>query len=58
MLGMFILLAFLAVGLVSCGGKSSGNSGSPGTTTGNYTITVSGASGSITQTTTITLTVN
>jgi hypothetical protein len=58
MLGMFTLLTFLAVGLVSCGGKSSSNSGSPGTTTGNYTITVTGASGSITQTTTITLTVN
>jgi hypothetical protein len=57
MLRMFTLLAFLAVGLISCGGNSSSNSGSPGTTTGNYTITVTGASGSITQTTTVQLTV-
>jgi hypothetical protein len=57
MVGMFVLLTLGAVGLVSCGGKSS-NSGSPGTTTGNYTITVTGTSGLITQTTTVTLIVN
>jgi len=64
LVGMFVLLAFLALGLVSCGGKSSssgsgsGNSGNPGTTTGNYTVTVTGTSGSITQSTTVSLTVN
>jgi hypothetical protein len=55
MLGMFLLLVLFAEGLVGCIHKSSGNSG---TTTGNYTITVTGSSGSITQTTTVNLTVN
>ncbi|MGO8935443.1 MAG: SBBP repeat-containing protein [Terracidiphilus sp.] len=58
MLGMFVLLALLTGGLVSCGSKSSGSSGNSGTTPGSYTITVTGSSGSITQTTTVTLTVN
>ncbi len=58
-LGMIVLLALLAGGIASCGGKSSGGgSGNPGTTAGTYTITVTGASGSIMQTTTVTLTVN
>ena len=55
MLGMFLLLVLFAEGLVGCIHKNSGNSG---TTTGNYTITVTGSSGSITQTTTVNLTVN
>ena len=62
MLGVFTLFALLTGGLVSCGGKSSGGGGggggNSGTTTGTYTITVTGASGSIMQTTTVTLTVN
>jgi hypothetical protein len=63
MLGMFVLLALLTGGLVSCGSKSSGGGGGgsgghSGTTTGTYTITVTGASGSITHTTSVTLTVN
>jgi hypothetical protein len=59
MLGMFVLLVLLTGGLVSCGSKGSGGGmGNPGTTTGSYTITVTGASGSIMQTTTVTLTVN
>ena len=60
MLGTVVLLAFLALGVVSCGGKSSSNnnSGSPGTTTGAYSITVTGTAGSIVKTTTVTLTVN
>ena len=61
-LGMLVLLALLAGGLVSCGSKSGGGGGggggNSGTTTGTYTITVTGASGSIMQTTTVTLTVN
>jgi hypothetical protein len=59
MLGTFMLLAFLAVGFVSCGGgNSSSNNSIPGTTAGNYTVTVTGTSGSITQTTTVSVTVN
>jgi hypothetical protein len=58
MLGLLMLLGFVAAGLVSCGGKSKGGSGSPGTTAGSYTISVTGTSGSITQTTTVSLTVN
>jgi trimeric autotransporter adhesin len=62
MLGIFVLLALLAGGLVSCGGNGGGSggggTGNPGTTTGSYTITVTGTSGSIMQTTTAALTVN
>jgi hypothetical protein len=60
MLGMFIFLALLAGALVSCngGGGGGGNKGNPGTTAGSYTITVTGTSGSITQTATVNLTVN
>jgi len=61
MLGMLVLLAFLTGAIVSCGGSSGGSGGgtsNPGTTTGSYTITVTGTSGSITQTTTVNLTVN
>jgi len=55
-----ILIALVALGaLSSCGGKSNGGGGggNPGTTPGTYTVTVTGTSGNITQTTTITLTV-
>jgi len=55
MLGMFVLLVLFAEGLVGCLHKSSSNSG---TATGSYTIVVTGTSGSITQTTTVNLTVN
>ena len=58
MLGMLLLLVLLTGGLVSCGSKSSGGGGNPGTTAGTYTVTVTGASGSIMQSTTVTLTVN
>jgi hypothetical protein len=60
MLGMLILLAFLTGGLSSCGGGSSsgGGSGNSGTTAGTYTVTVTGVSGSTTETTAVTLTVN
>jgi FG-GAP-like repeat len=57
LIGMFVLLALLTGGLASCGGKSKGGGGNSGTTAGTYTITVTGASGSIMQTTTVTLTV-
>jgi hypothetical protein len=58
LLGALVLFAFLVGGVVSCGGKGSSNSGNPGTSTGSYSITVTGTSGSITQTTTVALTVN
>jgi hypothetical protein len=62
MLGMFVLLVFLAGAIASCGGGGGGggggNTGNPGTTAGSYTITVTGTSGSITQTATVNLTVN
>jgi hypothetical protein len=70
MLGMIVLFACLAVGIVSCGGGGGGGGGSsggggggggtsnPGTTAGTYTVTVTGTAGSTTQTTAVTLTVN
>jgi hypothetical protein len=63
MLGMFVLLAFLAGSVMSCGGGGGGgggggNNGNPGTTPGAYTITVTGTSGAITETTTVNLTLN
>jgi sugar lactone lactonase YvrE len=60
------LLLFVAVAGVGCGGGSSaGNSGgggngpppNPGTTPGTYTVTITGVSGSITETGTLALTV-
>jgi hypothetical protein len=59
-----ILSALLGV-LVACGGGSSGASpgggrvgaGHPGTTPGNYTITITGAVGSVTRTAEAVLTV-
>lgn len=61
---LFVMLALIIIlvgGALACGGGSSGNGGGgqklSGTTSGSYTITVSGTSGSITQTTTIALTV-
>jgi ABC-type glycerol-3-phosphate transport system substrate-binding protein len=56
-----ILVAMVALGtLASCGGSSGGGGGTPtaGTTPGTYTVTVTGTSGSITQSTVLTLTVN
>jgi subtilase family serine protease len=60
-----ILIAMVALGaLSSCGGGSAANSSSsggsssnPGTTAGTYTVTVTGTSGSITQTNTVNLSV-
>lgn len=60
-LGMLALGFVLTGGLLACGGGSSssnkGGGGIAGTTSGTYTITVTGTSGSITQTGTVTLTV-
>jgi hypothetical protein len=59
-LGMVAILGALAGVVSACGATSGGcntTAGSPGTTAGNYTITVTGSSGTITQSGTVTLTV-
>jgi Bacterial Ig-like domain (group 3)/FG-GAP-like repeat len=70
LLGMLILLVFASTFLVGCGGGGGGSGGSggssgggstpanPGTTAGAYKVTVTGTSGSIVETATVTLTVN
>jgi hypothetical protein len=61
LIGVLVLLAFLARSVMSCGGGGSAGGGgisNPGTTTGSYTITLTGTSGSTTQTTTVNLTEN
>jgi hypothetical protein len=55
-LGMLALLAAFAGGVLACGG-SGGGTIYPGTTPGNYTITVTGTSGTAVATGTISLTV-
>jgi subtilase family serine protease len=60
LLGMLFLLVVLAGGVASCGGGggSPGGGGvTPGTTPGQYTITITGTSGTTTANATITLTV-
>lgn len=61
MLGMLALLAALSGGVLACGGGGGGggNNCTPnsGTTAGTYTITVTGTSGTIVSTGTVTLTV-
>ena len=60
MLGMFALLMVLAGSAIACSGKASsvgGTTGTPGTTPGTYTVTLTGASGSMVQTATVALTV-
>jgi FG-GAP-like repeat/Bacterial Ig-like domain (group 3) len=59
-LGMLTLLIAFTFSAVACGGASTSTcnvTGPPSTTAGNYTITVTGTSGSLTETGTITLTV-
>jgi hypothetical protein len=69
LLGMLILLASVSAFVVGCGGNrgsggtgGSGGGGStpanPGTTAGPYKVTVTGTSGSIVETVTVTVTVN
>ena len=62
MLGLIVFLIFLSSGVLSCGGGGSGGGGgggggTPGTTAGDYTVTVTGTSGTMTATGTVSLTV-
>jgi hypothetical protein len=60
MLGMLALLVCIAGGVLACGGGGAYNVppvNNPGTTPGVYAISVQGASGTLTQSTTVTLTV-
>ena len=63
-IGIFFVLMTLAVAGVGCGGGAvgtggtGGSSGSAGTTPGSYSITVTGVSGSLSETTAVSLTVN
>jgi trimeric autotransporter adhesin len=62
MLGILVLLFSITCGVFACGGSSidgggGGGGGNPGTTAGNYTITVTGISGAITEEGTVSLTV-
>jgi hypothetical protein len=62
-LGILVLLFFIVGGALGCGGSGNGGGGggggggNPGTTLGPYVITVTGTSGAITQTGTVSLTV-
>jgi hypothetical protein len=65
MLGLLALLVSVANlgcggggGSSGSGGGSGGGTTSPGTTTGNYTVTVTGTSGQLTRTTSVTVTVD
>ena len=62
LVGLAFLLIAVGSGLIACGGGGGGSGGSgggnSGTTSGNYTITVTGTSGALTASGTLTLTVN
>jgi hypothetical protein len=61
MLGMVAILVALMSGLLGCGGGDGGRACPlaivAGTTPGNYTVTVTGTSGALTETGSVTLTV-
>jgi len=60
-LGITVLLLFVAVSAIGCGGGGSngggggGGGGNPGTTPGSYLITITGTSGIITEQGTVNL---
>ncbi len=54
---LVFLVVLLAGGFLACSSGGSGGGGNPGTTPGNYVVTVTATSGSITQTGTVNLTV-
>ncbi len=57
MLGMVALLAAISSVVLGCGGGGGGGGGNTGTTPGSYVITVTGTSGTDTETGTVALTV-
>jgi hypothetical protein len=59
MLGLAVLFLALNGGVLACGGGNSGGggTGSPGTTSGTYAISITGNSGAITAAGMVTLTV-
>jgi hypothetical protein len=56
MLGLLVFLGILSGGFVGCGGNGQ-STGNPGTTAGNYTVTVTATSGSTSAVSTVTVTV-
>jgi hypothetical protein len=57
MLGLLVLLAAFSGGMVACGGGGTAKTTVPGTTAGNYVVTVTGTSGAVKATSTVNLTV-
>ena len=57
LVGLFLVLGFSTVWLGSCGGTNSGSHKDPGTPAGNYSITITGTSGSLTSSTSFQLVV-
>jgi ABC-type Fe3+-hydroxamate transport system substrate-binding protein len=55
---LFVLSLCLALALVGCGGASSGSSSSSTLSPGSYQATITAAYGSVTKTSTVSLTVN
>lgn len=52
-LGCVVLFFAISAGLLACGGGSGGTGDSSGTTTGGYTITVTGTSGTLVESSTV-----
>jgi hypothetical protein len=56
MLGLLVLV--ISIAGMGCGGGGGGTTGNTGTTPGTYTVTITGTSGTLTETTPVSLTVN
>jgi len=57
LIGVLLLSLFVAGGAVGCTGSPSSGGGNPGTSAGTYVVTVTGTAGSVTETGTVSLTV-